>query len=84
MAHLIDNSKGFNAFVSFAAPAWHGLGTVLNSPVSTLDALQQGGLNYNVLKLPNIHYLPNGEEIISEDSFFTVRTDNTKRSKRVS
>ena len=26
MAHLIDNSKGFNAFVSFAAPAWHGLG----------------------------------------------------------
>lgn len=78
MAHLIDNSKGFNAFVSFAAPAWHGLGTILNSPVSTLDALHQGGLDYQVLKLPNIHCLPNGEEMISEDSFFTVRTDVNK------
>ena len=58
MAHLIDSSKGFNAFVSFAAPAWHGLGTVLNNPLTTLDALQQGGLNYDVLKLPNIHFLP--------------------------
>lgn len=78
MAHLIDNSKGFNAFVSFAAPAWHGLGTVLNNPLNTMDALQQGGLNYDVLKLPNIHCLPNGEELISEDSFFTVRTDVNK------
>jgi len=78
MAHLIDNSKGFNAFVSFAAPAWHGLGTVLNNPINTGDALRQGGLDYNVLKLPNIHFLPNGEELISEDSFFTVRTDVNK------
>lgn len=78
MAHKIDQSKGFNAFVSFAAPAWHNLGTVLNNPINTADALQQGGLNYDVLKLPNIHCLPNGEELISEDSFFTVRTDVNK------
>lgn len=78
MAHLIDNSKGFNAFVSFAAPAWHGLGTVLNNPLSTADALQQGGLDYSVLKLPNIHCLPDGSEIISEDSFFTLRSDVNK------
>jgi phage/plasmid-like protein (TIGR03299 family) len=78
MAHLIDNSKGFNAFVSFAAPAWHGLGTILNSAISTQDALTKGGLDYTVLKLPNIHFLPNGEELISEDSFFTVRTDVNK------
>ena len=39
----------------FAAPAWHGLGTVLNNQLSTEDALQQGGLNYNVIKLPNVH-----------------------------
>ena len=78
MAHLIDNSKGFNAFVSYAAPAWHNLGTVLNNPLTTADALQQGGLDFSVLKLPNIHYLPNGEELISENSFFTVRTDVNK------
>ena len=78
MAHLIDNSKGFNAFVSFAAPAWHNLGTVFNEPVTTLQALEKGGLNFDVLKLPNIHCLPNGKELISEDSFFTVRTDVNK------
>lgn len=81
MAHLIDSSKGSNAFVSFAAPAWHGLGTVLNNPLSTEDALTQGGLNYNVIKLPNVHMIPAGdsfEEVISEDSFFTLRTDFNK------
>lgn len=78
MAHLIDNSKGYNAFVSYAAPAWHGLGTVLSNPLTTAEALAQGGLDYTVLKIPNIHYLPNGEEIISDDSFFTVRTDVNK------
>lgn len=81
MAHLIDNSKGFNAFVSFAAPAWHGLGTTLNNPLTTLDALNQGGLNYQVIKLPNVHMIPNGDEfteVISEDSWFTLRTDVNK------
>lgn len=81
MAHLIDNSKGFNAFVSFAAPAWHGLGTVLNNALTTKDALQQGGLDYNVIKLPNVHIIPDGndfKEVISEDSFFTLRTDVNK------
>jgi phage/plasmid-like protein (TIGR03299 family) len=78
MAHLIDNSKGFNAFVSYASPAWHNLGTTLNNPLTTADALNQGGLNYQVLKLPNIHLLPDGQELISNDSFFTVRTDVNK------
>ena len=78
MAHLIDNSKGFNAFVSYQAAAWHGLGEVFNEPLTTIQALDRGGLNYTVLKLPNIHLLPNGEEMISEDSFFTVRTDVNK------
>lgn len=75
MAHKIDNSKGFNAFVSFGEKAWHGLGAVLNNPISTADALQQGGLDFNVLKLPNIHILPDGREIISDNSFFTLRDD---------
>lgn len=78
MAHLLDNSKGFNAFVSYQQPAWHGLGQIFTEKLTTIDALDQGGLNYTVLKLPNIHLLPNGEELISEDSFFTVRTDVNK------
>ncbi|WP_146202332.1 DUF932 domain-containing protein [Dyadobacter jejuensis] len=77
MAHLIDNSKGFNAFVSLAQPAWHGLGTVFNEPISVGDALKYGGLDFEVEKLPNIHRL--GEvDIISPDSFFTYRKDVNK------
>jgi len=78
MAHLIDNSKGFNAFVAFQQPAWHGLGEIFTEPLTTQQALERGGLDYTVLKLPNIHLLPNMEELISEDSFFTVRTDVNK------
>lgn len=78
MAHKIDNSKGFNAFVSFAAPAWHNLGTVFNEPVTTEQALEKGGLNFPVIKLPNVHIMPDLSEIISEDSFFTCRTDVNK------
>ena len=78
MAHKIDNSKGFNAFVSFGEKAWHGLGSVMTDAVSTQDALQKGGLDFKVLKLPNIHILPTGEELISEDSFFTLRDDVNK------
>lgn len=78
MAHLIDNSKGFNAFVAYQAPAWHGLGEIFTEPLTTLQALERGGLDYTVIKLPNVHMMPNGEEIISEDSFFTCRTDVNK------
>lgn len=78
MAHLIDNSKGFNAFVAFQAPAWHGLGEIFTEKITTIAALQRGGLDYTVLKLPNIHMMPDGSEIISEDSFFTCRTDVNK------
>lgn len=78
MAHLIDNSKGFNAFVAFGQPAWHGLGEIFTEKLTTNQALERGGLNYPVIKLPNIHLLPNGEELISEDSFFTLRTDVNK------
>lgn len=82
MAHLIDNSKGFNAFVSFQAAAWHGLGEIMTNVISTQDALIKGGLNFDVVKMPNLHCIPedNGNiiEIISEDSFFTYRTDVNK------
>jgi phage/plasmid-like protein (TIGR03299 family) len=75
MAHRIDNSKGFNAFVSFGEAAWHGLGQIMDNAISTKDALQKGGLDFRVLKLPNVHILPTGTEIISADSFFTLRDD---------
>jgi len=76
MAHLIDNSKGFNAFAHIGATAWHGLGVKLDA-MTAADALEKAGLDYQVLKMPNIHLI-NEEPIISDDSFFTYRTDVNK------
>jgi phage/plasmid-like protein (TIGR03299 family) len=82
MAHLIDNSKGFNAFVSYQKPAWHNLGEIFTEPLTTKNALIRGGLDFNVLKLPNVHNLIQADgsniELISNESFFTYRTDVNK------
>lgn len=78
MAHKLDFSKGKAAFVSYGAAAWHGLGEIMQDAISAQDALERGGLDFQVVKLPNIHYLPNGEELISDNSFFTCRLDTCK------
>ena len=78
MAHLIDDSKGFNAFVSVGAPGWHGLGETFDRDINTKEALEFSGLDFKVIKLPNIHCTPGGQEIISKSSFFTLRTDVDK------
>ncbi|HUN04321.1 MAG TPA: DUF932 domain-containing protein, partial [Niabella sp.] len=59
-------------------PAWHNLGKIFTTDITTQDALKEGGLDYEVIKLPNRHTLPSGEIIISDDSFFTLRTDVNK------
>lgn len=78
MAHRIDHSKGKAAFISYQAPAWHGLGKVFNQEISIEEALKESGLDFHVDKLPNIHRLGNGLDIVSDSSFFTVRTDVQK------
>lgn len=78
MAHKIDQSTGKAAFISYQAPAWHGLGKVFNNEITIEQALNESGLNFHVDKLPNIHRLGNGQEIVSDSSFFTVRTDVQK------
>lgn len=76
MAHHIDFSRGKAAFFSYKQPAWHGLGEVPTEPVTTIqEALKLGQLDYTVEIAPNIHRLPSGVEIISDNSFFTFRTD---------
>lgn len=78
MAHRIDHSKGKAAFISYQEPAWHGLGKVFNQEITIAQALTESGLDFKVDKLPNIHRLPSGIDIVSDSSFFTVRTDVNK------
>lgn len=85
MAHLIDETKGTAAFVSYLQKAWHGLGTIIEEqPKSVTELLTLGGLDYEVLKAPNVHRIPESidadgwnpsMEIISKSSFFTYRSD---------
>lgn len=82
MAHKIDHSKGKSAFISYQAPAWHKLGKVFNQEITIEQALQESGLDFHVDKLPNIHRFTTAGsgigEIVSDSSFFTIRTDVNK------
>lgn len=75
MGHKIDQTTGKAAFISYQAPGWHHLGKTFTRDITYEDALNESGTNFPVIKLPNIHRLPSGIDIISKDSFFTMRGD---------
>ena len=73
--HFNEVKKEFS-FLSVKTKAWHGLGQIVEDYPTSREALQFAGLDFTVVKKPNIHRLDNGDEIISDTSFFTSRTDN--------
>lgn len=74
MAHELDNSNGKIGFASRKQAAWHGLGQIVEA-MNCEQALNLGGLNFEVVKSPNIHRINPEIEIVSTESFFTYRTD---------
>lgn len=53
MAHEITVRADGRAEAAFAlTPAWHGLGVVLDHPMSSQEALTCGGLDWNVIQRP--------------------------------
>ena len=72
--HIDANDKA--SFFSVKEKAWHGLGTIIEDYPTSAEAIVYSGLDYEVVKQPNIHRLTDGTELISEKSFFTYRTDN--------
>lgn len=77
MAHDINynTQTGKHSFFSVKEKAWHGLGQIISDYPTSEEAILQAGLNFEVLKRPNIHPLPSGVNIISDNSYFTFRTD---------
>ena len=55
--------------------AWHGLGKIVKDYPTSAEALQFAGLDFTVLKRPNIHTLDDGNTITSKTSFYTYRPD---------
>ncbi|TAN00413.1 MAG: DUF945 domain-containing protein [Chitinophagaceae bacterium] len=80
MSHNIffNEQTGKHSFFSVKEKAWHNLGQVVTDYPTSKEAIQFAGLDYEVHKLPNIHRLANGTEIVSDSSFFTYRIDNNK------
>ena len=76
MAHNINSNNGKASFFSVQQKAWHGLGTIIENYPTSSEALKFAGLDFEVIKAPNVHRLPDGSETISDNSFFTYRDDN--------
>jgi phage/plasmid-like protein (TIGR03299 family) len=54
---------------------WQVIGTTIAKNATSAEAIIQAGLDFEVWKRPNLHPLPSGNNIISDNSFFTFRTD---------
>lgn len=77
MAHDIHYNEQTqrHSFFSVREKAWHGLGQIIAQYPTSEQAIIHAGLNFEVVKRPNIHPLPGGVNIISDNSYFTFRTD---------
>lgn len=70
MAHNLNVIEGRTSFAS-TKPAWHGLGQIVDNPMTTAQAIQLGGLDYHVQKIKL--YSGIGERIPMAEA--TQRTD---------
>jgi len=52
MAHAIDQTTGQAAVFVTGEPAWHRLGTVIESATNSAEAIQLAGLGWNVAQWP--------------------------------
>lgn len=77
MAHDIHYNQQTekHSFFSVKEKAWHGLGQIISDYPTSEEAIIHAGLNFDVMKRPNIHALPSGANVISDNSYFTFRTD---------
>lgn len=72
MAHNISFSSGKAAFYSLREPAWHGLGQVVEKPVSDADVLKLAQLDWQVGLEPIVR----GDMTPIDSHHAVVRSDN--------
>jgi phage/plasmid-like protein (TIGR03299 family) len=79
MGHNINFNEqtGQHSFFSVQKKAWHDLGQIVEGYPTSKEALKLAGIDYEVIKAPNIHRIENGAETTSTTSFFTYRKDNS-------
>lgn len=74
MAHNLNEVNGKVAFVSAIEKPWHGLGQIAKGAMNSQEAIELGGLNYDVIKVPVLANV-NGEMLEVPEKFATLRTD---------
>jgi phage/plasmid-like protein (TIGR03299 family) len=75
MAHKLHISEaGVASFASAKQAAWHGLGQILDHQMTSEEAIENAGLNYEVEKFPNVVAFGD-EHLATNSSFSTVRLD---------
>jgi phage/plasmid-like protein (TIGR03299 family) len=73
MSHNLNFANGKYAFAS-TKPAWHGLGTIVDKPMTAEEAIQKAGLDFIVEKRMNYTTI-NGKLVELPNSFSIIRTD---------
>ncbi|RKD15206.1 alpha/beta hydrolase [Pelobium manganitolerans] len=78
MAHNINFNEetGQHSFFSVKEKAWHNLGQIVSDYPTSSEAIKYAGLDFEVIKAPNLHRFPDGGIKVSANSFFTYRLDN--------
>lgn len=77
MAHNLEfnERKGTHSMFSVQEIPWHGLGQIVENALTSKQAIEAANLDFEVKKIRN-HVKFNGRDIVSPDSYSTLRTDN--------
>lgn len=79
MAHQLEIKDGqASFFTSDGKPAWHGLGRVLNNPLTAEEAIKEANLGFIVAKAP-VQYTVADGLYNAKGEFVTYRTDNNAK-----
>lgn len=77
MAHNLNETNGKVSFAS-TEKAWHGLGQIVEKAMTTKEAIELGGLGYEVIKNPLLAKVEGVGEIIVPEHFATIRKDTNE------
>lgn len=77
MAHnLTINEDGSVEFFSAVTRGWHNLGQLSDKKLTSAEAIELAGLNWEVEQVPALHQTPTGELLEIPENFVVRRTDN--------
>lgn len=77
MAHnLTINENGSVEFFSAVTRGWHNLGQLSEKKLTSAEAIELAGLNWEVEQVPALHQTPQGELLEIPENFVVRRTDN--------